>query len=675
MMGNNRRRMGVFSLVSHLNRYCTAVVSVLAAMALMMSLGPVAHADETTPAGSERSIAEDAGRTANRDSGMSAAAATSVTMPNYYSDGMVLQRGKPIVIRGKADAPNARIKVTLKGRTSAAVTTVADATGFFETELPSLDASLEPYELSILSGDTSLRQFSDVYIGDVFIAAGQSNMMINYAEDYADASSLQENARGLFDADDLPDLVTSSSIRYLREGDVTSVGNSLDVPLHPASSNGWRSASDGAQYLGYLPQLFAQQLAVKNPGVPVGIIQTAWGGTEIDRHVKGGDIYESHIAPLEGLNVAGVLWYQGESDATYDQWAVNYKQRFLTLISQYRDAFQDADLPFIYVQIARYSGNKYSAQIRQDQLDALNEAANTHNLGMVVSIDTDKGTDEVIHPLGKDILAKRMADQWNAMDAGLPVPSGPVAQQAVTDGPGAVTVSFRNGTATGLKVMAPLYSTAATSDHMAEASSQELTGFEVAGDDGVFTPAAASIHGDAIVVTSQQVMDIRQIRYQYQNDPSVTTLLYNGDDLPASPFLLDVDSPTAPVVAWRASGKGDYAVHRLYNRHSGAHSFTADSSELAHMTQNGWTDEGISFKADTKGPEVYRLYDPSSGTHYFTTSTDERDRLSTQDGWRYEGVAWHASSDGAMPIYRAYYESAHEYIWTTSREEYLRIAQ
>ena len=101
-------------------------------------------------------------------------------------------------------------------------------------------------------------------------------------------------------------------------------------------------------------QQFALQLRAKHPNVPVGIIQTAWGGTPIRRHIRGGDIYANHTAPLKDFHVAGVLWYQGCDDAMNFSTATEYESQMTALINQYRSVFGRKDLPFLYVQLARW---------------------------------------------------------------------------------------------------------------------------------------------------------------------------------------------------------------------------------------------------------------------------------------------------------------------------------
>lgn len=101
-------------------------------------------------------------------------------------------------------------------------------------------------------------------------------------------------------------------------------------------------------------------------------------------------------------------------------------------------------------------GTLYAPIVRQAQLDVLDSAAvnTTEHLAMTVSIDTDKGTSKVIHPLGKDILAARMATQWLAMtdsreSSESTVPSGPLARRAsaMEEDASTGTVTFAEGTA------------------------------------------------------------------------------------------------------------------------------------------------------------------------------------------------------------------------------------
>lgn len=469
----------------------------------------------------------------------------ALQLPAFYGESMVLQRDKPISIRGSisgnrtyADASNISVTLTQgTERHAAAVTMDGDA---FTAVLPALPASERPYSLTLEYGDHPQITIHKVYIGDVFVAAGQSNMELNYAQYYEDPKQAANNMGSALTHANLPELVKDSGIHFMVAAhDVTT----KDFPADHPFADGWKPCTgEYAKHLGYLPQLFAQRLRKKAPHVPIGIIQTAWGGTGIDRHVRGGDIYNNHIVPLTGFHIAAVLWYQGCDDAWQLQRALEYEPKFTALINEYRNVFGQSDLPFLYVQLARWTGARYTPFVRQAQLATLDDPniKQPKNLAMTVSIDTDKGTSTVIHPLGKDILAARMAEQWQAIQHNSEIPSSPLANSAVRQRDGSVVVKFRKGTAQGLQAMSPNYTKSATVSTTATASAEPVRGIEVAGNDDNFVPASTSIHGNSIVVKTSGNMHITQVRYLWSGNPTSDSLLYNSQKLPASPFILSV---------------------------------------------------------------------------------------------------------------------------------------
>ena len=174
--------------------------------------------------------------------------------------------------------------------------------------------------------------------------------------------------------------------------------------------------------------------------------------------------------------MAGVLWYQGEDDSGSMDLALRYDISFATLVNDYRNLFNDATLPFLYVQLARYDGYGYiyDTIVRNAQLGILSNpvVASHKNLGMTVSIDTDKGTPKAIHPLGKEIVAQRMANQWIAMNEHKAVPSGPLPKEAHldTNDKSTAIITFQEGTAVKLQAKRPNYTTSATIDNIANAT-------------------------------------------------------------------------------------------------------------------------------------------------------------------------------------------------------------
>lgn len=473
----------------------------------------------------------------------------TLTMPNYYTSGMVLQRGKPIVIRGRTSSKVSLTITVSDGKHQSSRTIGTSSDGSFQTSLKRLPTQLKPYTLTIVSHGKVLTKIDKVYVGDVFVAAGQSNMEASYDKYYRSDEQAKANMGTTLTRRDLPETISDKHVHFIVTAARTTndtVRTGMDLPLRSYCEDQWLSATGSrSEYLGYLPQLFAENLRVQSPNVPIGIIQTAWGGTDILPHMQGGAIYEHHIKPLEGMRIGGVLWYQGEDDAQTNDRALAYLARFTALINQYRTVFDEQDLPFLYVQLARNAGAPYTPLIRQAQSDALSMAAVIRNLGMTVSIDTDKGTSAVIHPLGKDIVATRMAKQWIAMQRQKTIPESPIAVRAVakTGDKSKVIVYFKDGTARGLNPRNPDFSKKATADDYAESTKDTAKGFEVAGSDGKFVEAKASVNanGSSLTVSADGVDVIKQVRYQWTGVPSQRPFLYNAEGLPSSPFTLSVE--------------------------------------------------------------------------------------------------------------------------------------
>lgn len=498
----------------------------------------------------------------------------TVKFPSYYLENMVFQRGKTLVVkgtattsqRGKVVDPTQLITTISQGKKSASAQAKISKNGDFTCTLPKQKASLKPYSLTILYNETTLLTLKNVYVGDVFIAAGQSNMELNYSQYYEGSGNSYNFGGGLITTDDLPKQLSDNNVHFVASAN-SSKGT--DFPLRDVNEQAdtWLEATaDNSQHFSYLAQQFAMQLRAAHPNVPIGIIQTAWGGTPIRRHVQGGDIYANHIAPLEGFHVAGVLWYQGCNDSTNEATALAYESQMTLLINQYREVFDQDDLPFLYVQLARWPGYQYTQNVRFAQLNTLSNAGlrNASNVAMTVSLDTDKGTSTLIHPLGKDILGARMAAQYLAMSEGKTIPNGPLIAHAKHASDGTIVLSFQNGTATGLQAEKPNYSKTASAtvpdydanpdatplngiSNVATPTSTPLQGFEIADDSGkwVSATATATIKGDQIVLSaadgSSNCNAVTQVRYWWSGNPVISSLLYNDLGLPASPFIAVVE--------------------------------------------------------------------------------------------------------------------------------------
>ncbi len=134
-----------------------------------------------------------------------------------------------------------------------------------------------------------------------------------------------------------------------------------------------------------------------------------------------------------------------------------------------------------------------------------------------------------------------------------------------------------------------------------------------------------------------------------------------------------------PVVAFAAEASGEsadasvesQAMYRLYNSWSGEHFYTANAEERDNLVVEGWTYEGIGWKAPVTGDPVYRLYNSYAGDHHYTLDEEERDGL-IAGGWTDEEVGWYSDPGETVPLYREYNpnEPKCNHNYTTSKEEH-----
>ncbi|MBW3093676.1 hypothetical protein KIH79_12270 [Bifidobacterium sp. 82T10] len=124
-------------------------------------------------------------------------------------------------------------------------------------------------------------------------------------------------------------------------------------------------------------------------------------------------------------------------------------------------------------------------------------------------------------------------------------------------------------------------------------------------------------------------------------------------------------------IAWMAPATGGTEVYRLANPRTGLHHYTTDANERDVLkNKRHWTYEGVAFHADTEGQPVYRVYNPRSQKHNYTMDSSERDILVQRHGWQYEGISWYVSDSATLPVYRALNQSNGEHLWTVDAKEY-----
>ncbi|MBN1393663.1 MAG: sialate O-acetylesterase [Pirellulales bacterium] len=441
-------------------------------------------------------------------------AAAAVRMPAVFDDNMVLQRGRPAPVWGWA-APGEEVVVSIAGQTHIAR---ADEDGKWKVALQELELA-RPTNMTVKGSSGTTLVFNNVAVGEVWLCSGQSNMVWGLAaaengkQTVADAE--QPNLR-LFFVPETKTVVPAANVdgRWL--------------PCTPSNivKTGRGSFSAVAYY-------FGRQLQ-RELGVPVGLIQSAWGGTPAEfwtsRDTLARDpalkpllhnpdsalLYNGMIAPLIPYAIRGAVWYQGESNVSR---AHQYRKLFPAMIANWRNDWGQGDFPFGFVQLApfRYGGQnpENCAELREAQLMTLKNVPNT---GMAVTMDIGNVKD--IHPRNKLDVGKRLA-LWAlstvyGRDA---VYSGPIYKSMAVEG-NKIRLRFEH-----------------VDGGLAASDGKPLRDFTIAGSDRKFIPATAEIDGDSIVVHSDGVSQPLAVRYAWRDD--AVPNLANKAGLPASPFRTD----------------------------------------------------------------------------------------------------------------------------------------
>jgi sialate O-acetylesterase len=215
------------------------------------------------------------------------------------------------------------------------------------------------------------------------------------------------------------------------------------------------------------------------------------------------------IAPLQPFAIAGVIWYQGESNSGR---AAEYRKLFPAMIRNWREAWGEGGFPFLFVQIAPQQ--RMTPEIRDAQLFTWQHVPRT-----AMAVITDVGNETDIHPTQKEPVGARLALAARAIAYGEKVEySGPVYSSMRIRGNRAI-LSFTH------------------TDGGLIAKGGELRGFTIAGADGNFASATARIEGKKIVVESVAVPAPVAVRYGWAATPDVN--LFNKEGLPATPFRTD----------------------------------------------------------------------------------------------------------------------------------------
>jgi sialate O-acetylesterase len=476
------------------------------------------------------------------------AQAQGLELPVIFSDHMVMQRGKPVLVWGR-DKPGTELVIQF-GKQQKKSKARLDG---------SWSATLNPVqpgparELRVRGSSEVL--IRDILVGEVWFCSGQSNM----------EWALQRSAKG-------KEAITAAQkdgIRLFKTDRVSSKAARFDVkggPWTKASPKTARSFSAVAWYFGL--ELH------KKLGVPIGLVQCTWGGTRIQswmspeqladksfrdltrqwstqdkraavaqkahdkwkvkaekakrngkqppkeprkvntanaRHRPAG-LFLGMAGPLLPYAYAGVIWYQGEANLKEASSYASFKRM---LVQDWRRVSQQ-ELPFYWVQLASFKYRNSTERQLALLWEAQDQARDLPRTGMASAVDI--GNPKNIHPTNKTEVGRRLSLLALAEVYGQEVESrGPELTSWKKQGK-EIRLNFSHCDG-GLISKAPLQS------------------FEVAGSNRKFFAAAARIDGSSILLTCQEVPSVKAIRYAFKALGPFP--VYNQTGLPLTPFRTD----------------------------------------------------------------------------------------------------------------------------------------
>lgn len=461
-----------------------------------------------------------------------------------FSDNMVLQRNKPIVYWGTG-TPNLEITVTFN-KESKSSTVLTD--GSWEVMFPAMPAG-GTHTITFNDGTTS-KTISNVLIGEVWLCSGQSNMAFQLKQSHNSETAIAKADNNQIRLFDMKEIAATNNVEW----DEATLKEINQLQYYKPTS--WlqstkESASDFSAVAYYFGAMLQKEL-----DVPIGLINNAIGGSTteswIDRYTlehnpvlvdllynwSNNDfidswvrdraalniqqannphqrhpyhpayLYESGIAPISKLNIAGAIWYQGESNA---QNVELHEILLPTLVESWRKAW-DTQFPFYYAQLSSMKyGRETWPHFRDSQRRLLNKISFS---GMAVT--SDVGTENDVHPTQKKQVGERLA-RWALADSynKYIVKSGPLFDSFYIDG-NKLTVTFLHA------------------KKLQTSDGKSIREFEVAGRDKIYKPAKALIKSNILEVWSDEVSQPYFVRYGWKSFSEGN--LVNEEFLPASTF-------------------------------------------------------------------------------------------------------------------------------------------
>ena len=440
-----------------------------------------------------------------------------IRLPHILSSGMVLQQNEDVNLWGWA-SPGEKISIVASwiGDT---IRTKTDGNGKWQIIIHTPKAG-GPYNISF-KGNNFIK-LDDVWLGEVWVCSGQSNMEFTYnwrktkdvAADFSTCNKYQ--------------------LHFFQIPKTTA-----ETPQENCDGAWENCDSNTVKNFSAIAYFFGKKLN-QNLNVPIGLISSNWGGTPAEvwtpdsivnnnKFLKDGQqkikptpwcprepglAYNAMIAPITKYRIAGTIWYQGESNVDKHE---SYATLFTSMITAWRDAWKQR-FPFYFVQIApyKYGTADVAAYLRQAQTEALT----LPKTGMVITSDLVTDTND-IHPHDKHDVGYRLAEialhdnyDLKKFDDFSPM--------------------YQSYTLNGNKVEINL-SNADEGLHSEKGNARDVY---IAGEDGKFYPAEVKLNKGSFTVYNKNVTAPKIVEYGFNNTQMGN--IFNKGNMPVAPFKINI---------------------------------------------------------------------------------------------------------------------------------------
>lgn len=481
---------------------------------------------------------------------------TTAALYNIYSDGMLFQQKKEAVLSGTGNGGD-EIVCVLSDESGNLLKTKSyvNRSGEFTVSFTAPEGGYKNYTITIYENGNKFAELKDVVFGELWLASGQSNMEYPFVSSstYAENTNRSEWIRFLY-------------VAYHPKYN----GNTEAYPLEPMKdfekgSCQWFKGTDTIDQVSAVAVYFAQKLQ-QELDMPVGIISSSLGGSilltwlsretvdsnpdfaeyakQMGNYISASDWetnqidpygtitanFNKKIYPLRNLSIAGMLWYQGETEI-FNKWETGYYKLGLELLqSSYSElfGFENGKMPLIMAQVAPYAYGSYKYNLHNNEYVEFQQAEpESRAVTTIYDIDLSYNSDrDALHPAVKQPVGERMAKCAMGLCYGGKCSTAANIRNFRVDG-GSIYVTF-NDVGEGLQI-----------------NGKRAYGFSLADESGIYVQAEAEIVStDTIRIYSDEVKNPVSAAYAFAENNMVSNVYSTLDGekfMPIAPFDTNIN--------------------------------------------------------------------------------------------------------------------------------------